>query len=190
METPATDGARLSVGRQLFARMAEADGERETGLLFRVKKNASRNDHLDGHRGTEAPACLSLPCSPLAPPSTPTALSADCVCVCIFAGPRVSPLIIVALLVLSSLSHCLSPLSQCSPSRFIVRFILCSVSRNRAAPLLPPRDSPVVRSALVKEPSSFSSSFISFLFFFILVLRLFDPSPRNRAPLRSSSILP
>lgn len=86
--------------------------------------------------GTEAPACLSLPRSPLALPSTPppsTARAPDCVCVCIFAVPRLAPHHHVSLCSSCLASHCLSPLSQCSSLSFhLPLHSALSVSRNRA----------------------------------------------------------
>lgn len=125
------------------------------------------------------PSPLALPSFPLPAPSTVRA--PDCVCVCIFAVPRLAPHHHVSLCSSCLASHCLSPLSQCSSLSFhLPLHSALRLQKPCAAPLPLPRNSPVVRSALVKEPSSFSSSSLSSFLFYPLVLRLFDPA-RNRA---------
>lgn len=186
--------------------MAEAEAARVNWAFVSAREDASRNDRLDGHGGTEAteaPACLSLPRSPLAPPPTPTT-RARCLRLRVhLRGVPASPPSPTLPSSSSShrssclASHCLS--RRCHNVLPLVSysgFILHSVSRNRERlrEVLTCRSEPLwLKSRPSFSPSS-APSFVFFFFFPFLAsyyVSLRIPFPRDRAPhFCSSSILP
>lgn len=156
------------------------------GAFVPSGERATRTEHSDRHRETEAPACLSPP-RPRAPIPSPRArvralppsARRPRSCISVATRARCS----APRLFLRHGAHSLSLLrarTSLRPAFHLTAFILSAPSRGNCGSPTQHRQTHLSFGALrLKEPSSFSSSST----FLTLVLRLFDPFPSRNRPL-------